>query len=150
MWIDRRNAKLCWTWNQYKQEALRFAKACQQLQVRERASVAIMGVNSPEWAIAFIGGILNNNLSTGIYKTNSPDACLYQVQHSEAELVVVESNADLKRFTVKLDQYDSVRAFVVWDENQLPEDIMKSGDSRFYLWKDFMQLGQQAGDIRDK
>ena len=31
MWVERNDVKLCWTWNQYYQDALRFAKACQQL-----------------------------------------------------------------------------------------------------------------------
>jgi long-subunit acyl-CoA synthetase (AMP-forming) len=36
-----------------------------------------MGFNSPEWAIAFIGGILYNCVNTGIYSTNAAEACLY-------------------------------------------------------------------------
>ena len=43
-----------------------------------------MGWNSPEWVIAFYGGMFNNNIVTGVYTTNSPPACLYQAQHSEA------------------------------------------------------------------
>ena len=36
-----------------------------------------MGFNSPEWAIGFIGGIMNNQVNTGIYITNQAEACLY-------------------------------------------------------------------------
>ena len=53
--------------------------------------MAIMGFNSPEWVIAFIGSMLNNNVNTGIYITNQADACLYQAQHSEAEVICVET-----------------------------------------------------------
>ena len=28
MWVERAGAKLCWTWRQYYQDTLRFAKAC--------------------------------------------------------------------------------------------------------------------------
>ena len=50
-----------------------------------------MGFNSPEWVIAFVGSMLNNNVNTGIYITNQADACLYQAQHSEAEVICVET-----------------------------------------------------------
>ena len=57
-----------------------------------------MGFNSPEWIFAFVGGILNNCVGTGIYSTNAADACFYQVDHSESEVVCVETNEMLKRF----------------------------------------------------
>jgi long-subunit acyl-CoA synthetase (AMP-forming) len=47
------------------------------LGINERKSVNVMGHNAPEWTIAFIGGIFYNSISTGVYSTNMPDACLY-------------------------------------------------------------------------
>ena len=84
MWVERNEQKLCWTWNSYYQDAMRFAKACHYIGATERSAVAIMGFNAPEWAISFIGGIMNNNVNTGIYITNQADAVLYQTKHSEA------------------------------------------------------------------
>ena len=138
MWVDRNYAKLCWTWAQYYTDTMRFAKACHHIGCTDRSAVAIMGFNSPEWAIAFFGGILNNQVNTGIYITNTAEACLYQATHAESEIICVETAEHLKRFTVNLDKYDRVKAFVVWGENALPEGV--SGP-RFFLWKDFMQLG---------
>ena len=102
-----------------------------------------MGYNSPEWAIGFIGGIMNNQVNTGIYITNQADACLYQADHSESEIVLCETAEHLKRFTVNLDKYDRVKAFVVWGEPSLPADV--SGP-RFFLWKDFLQSGLSVKD----
>ena len=102
-----------------------------------------MGFNSPEWAITFMGSIMNNNVNTGIYITNQADAILYQAQHSEAEVVVVESADHLKRFTCNLDKYDRVKAFVIWGESVLPEGV--SGN-RFFLWNDFLKYGQSVKD----
>jgi long-chain-fatty-acid--CoA ligase ACSBG len=48
-----------------------------KLQINERSAVAIMGFNSPEWAIGFIGSLFYNSVVTGIYTTNAPDACHY-------------------------------------------------------------------------
>lgn len=98
-----------------------------------------MGFNSPEWAIAFIGGILYNCVGTGIYSTNAVDACMYQVDHSEAEIICCETNDHLKRFDpAKLAR---VKAFIVWGEKELPKDIK---DSRYYLFSDFLKLGSDV------
>lgn len=53
-------------------------------------------------------------------------------------MIVVESAEHLKRFTVNLDKYDRVKAFVIWGESSIPEGY--SGP-RFFLWKDFLQIG---------
>jgi len=50
-----------------------------------------MGHNAPEWTIAFIGGVFANLVSSGVYITNGPESCLYQAEHSEAEVIVVDS-----------------------------------------------------------
>jgi long-chain-fatty-acid--CoA ligase ACSBG len=142
MFIQRNGKNLTWTWDQYYLESMKFAKACHKLGVKERSAVAIMGFNSPEWCIAFMGGVLNNLIGTGIYITNQADAVFYQTDHSEAEIVAVENNDQLKRFNFA--QLPRVKAFVVWGEKALPSDTK---DSRVYLWSDFLKLG---GDVKDQ
>lgn len=56
---------------------------------------------------------------------------------------MVETAEHLKRFTVNLDKYEKVKAFVVWGETALPEG---ASGPRFFLWKDFLQLGQGLKD----
>jgi long-chain-fatty-acid--CoA ligase ACSBG len=36
-----------------------------------------MGFNSPEWTIAYFGGVLHNNILSGVYTTNGAEACKY-------------------------------------------------------------------------
>ena len=100
-----------------------------------------MGFNAPEWAFACLGAIMNNQVFTGIYITNEAGACLYQATHSDSEVIVVETAEHLKRFTVNLDKYDKVKAFVVWGESKLPEGV--SGP-KFFLWKDFLAMGESV------
>lgn len=50
-----------------------------------------MGFNCPEWAIAFFGSIMHNQCVSGVYTTNGDDACRYQAEHSEAQVVVVDT-----------------------------------------------------------
>ena len=139
MWVERNDEKYCWTWTRYYNDALSFAKACNHLNVAERSAVAIMGFNAPEWAIAFMGTVMNNNVNTGIYITNTAEACLYQATHSESQVIVVETAEHLRQFTCNIDKYNQVKAFVIWGESSLPDGI---SDPRFFLWEDFLQLGQ--------
>lgn len=45
--------------------------------ITERKAVNIIGFNSPEWAMAFLGGISYNCVLSGVYITNGPEACVY-------------------------------------------------------------------------
>lgn len=132
-----------WTWNEYKDEAFTFAKSLVKSDVKERSSIAIMGWNSPEWVISLIGGICNNCVITGIYATNTPEACFYQVDHSESEVIVVENNEYLKRFSMNLERLPRVKVIIVWGETTLPSDVK---DNRVMLWNDFMRLGRDLKD----
>lgn len=55
MFVERDGKIFVWTWDQYNQESLKFAKSLSKLNVKERSAVAIMGYNCPEWAIGFTG-----------------------------------------------------------------------------------------------
>jgi long-subunit acyl-CoA synthetase (AMP-forming) len=68
---------LKYTWREYLNEIEMFARAMIKIGVRERKSVNIMGSNAPEWAISFIGAVIANCVSSGVYITNGPEACLY-------------------------------------------------------------------------
>lgn len=74
-WSGTRNCLVAadnraWTWDDYKTQAFSFAKTLHAIGVSDRSSVAIMGFNSPEWLFAYVGTILYNCVSTGIYTTN--------------------------------------------------------------------------------
>jgi hypothetical protein len=51
--VMRDNKEVSWSWKQYYNDSLAFAKALEVIRIDERKSVNIMGFNSPEWAIAF-------------------------------------------------------------------------------------------------
>ena len=91
MYIERGGKVLSWTWTQYLKEVYAFTKALSVLGISERKSVNISGHNSPEWVIAFMGTAFYNCIASGVYPTNNAEACFYQADHSEAELVVVDS-----------------------------------------------------------
>lgn len=89
--VMRDNKELSWSWKQYYNQSLSFSKSLHALGVDERKSVNIMGFNSPEWAISYYGSMMHNNVVSGVYTTNGAEACLYQAEHSEAQVIVVET-----------------------------------------------------------
>ena len=52
MWIERERVKLCWTWNQKYADSIDFSKSCLWLNCGLRTSIANMGFNASEWAMA--------------------------------------------------------------------------------------------------
>ena len=77
LFIMRGGEPLCFSWSEYFENSVAFAKSMVGVGVVERAGVAIMGSNSPEWLFACMGGMMSNCVVTGMYTTNSPDACAY-------------------------------------------------------------------------
>ena len=60
MKVMRDKKELSWTWRQYYSDAFAFAKSLNALGLDDKKAVNIMGFNSPEWAIALFGSVLNN------------------------------------------------------------------------------------------
>ncbi len=82
---------MTWTFANYYQDCVNFAKALIQIEATPYRSVNIIGFNSPEWMIAFYGSIFGFYLPVGLYTTNNAEACFYIANHSECEVVVVEN-----------------------------------------------------------
>ena len=55
----------------YYNLSVKFAASMIAYKFPQYTSINIIGFNSPEWAIAFFGGLFSRSISTGIYTTNS-------------------------------------------------------------------------------
>lgn len=97
-----------------------FGKACMAVGASPRKSVNIIGFNSPQWGLAFYGGIAANMIVAGVYTTNAADACLYVAEHSEAEIICCENIAQLKKYESVKDQLGFVKAYVLLEEKPAP------------------------------
>jgi long-subunit acyl-CoA synthetase (AMP-forming) len=147
--VERGGKVLSWTWTQYLKDVDAFSKAMHVVGVQDRKSVNIMGHNAPEWVISYMGGITFNCIVSGVYPTNTAEACLYQAEHSEAEVIVVDSVEQLKKYEVNLHKLPNIKAIVVYTLEKLPADLK---DKRYYTWKDFLALGKDVKDdiIKEK
>ena len=103
-----------------------------------------MGHNSPEWLISFMGSIFYNCIASGVYPTNNSEACFYQAEHSEAELIVVDSVDQLKKYLLVLPRLPKVKAIVIFNVATLPKEI--ASDKRIFTWDNFLEIGKMIPD----
>jgi len=129
------------TWGQYYARSKQFAKALLGIGVDQHKSVAICGFNHPRWLISHMGVIMAGGKSAGIYSTNGPDACQYVAEHSEAQVVVVDTMANAKKFLSVRDRLPEVKQIVVY-RDQIPPEL---SDQNFVVsWTAFISRGEGA------
>eukprot|EP01035_Chromulina_nebulosa_P020864 gene20864-27042_t len=135
-----------WTWNQYWNDCRLFAKSLVHLNVSSFRVINILGFNSPEWFIANTGAIMGAGIAAGIYTTNNPEACKYITLHSQAEVVVVEGNKQLEKYTkVNISDLTFLKAIVVWGE-PIDEKLKSKFVVPVYTWDTFLTLGSKIDD----
>ncbi|XP_056314506.1 long-chain-fatty-acid--CoA ligase ACSBG2-like isoform X1 [Danio aesculapii] len=130
------------TYNEYYQHSRAAAKSFMKLGLERFHSVGILGFNSPEWFIADVGCILAGGLSTGIYTTNSPEACQYVADDCKANVLVVENNKQLTKILQVRDQLSYLKAIVQY-KGELEQKL-----ANVYTWAEFMKLGENVPDAK--
>ncbi|KAM9858747.1 long-chain-fatty-acid--CoA ligase ACSBG2-like [Aulostomus maculatus] len=128
------------TWRQYYEQCRAAAKSFLKLGLERYHGVGVLGFNSPEWFIADIGCILAGGLATGIYTTNSPEACQYVAANSKANVLVVENHKQLEKILQVKDQLPLLKAIV-----QYKGELHRRAPF-LYTWTEFMKLGQDVPD----
>ena len=105
-----------YSWDRFAREAHEFAYALIATGCRQGSSVAILMGNVPEWPVADIGTILAGGVSVGLYPTSSAEQCQFIIDHSDAEVVLVDTGAQLDKILRVRVQLPKVKAVVVLDE----------------------------------
>ena len=91
------NRWLSQSWKEVEEKVLDFACALLARGLTKGASVAILAGNIPEWTICDIGVIAAGGVGVGIYPTSSAEQSAYIIEHSDAEFVVVDTAAQLRK-----------------------------------------------------
>lgn len=83
-------------------------------------------------------------IAAGIYTTNSADACKYISQHSKAEVLIVEGNKQLEKYSKAIkDDLPNLKAIVVWGE-VIDMKVKEKVVFDVYDWESFLLLGINA------
>ncbi|XP_063051685.1 long-chain-fatty-acid--CoA ligase ACSBG2-like [Engraulis encrasicolus] len=128
------------TYKEYYLQCRTAAKGFLKLGLERYHGVGILGFNSPEWFIADVGCIMAGGLVTGIYTTNSPEACQYVASNCEANVLVVENHKQLIKILQVKDQLPHLKAIVQY------KDALEKKLPNLYTWKEFMSLGEGVSD----
>lgn len=103
-----------WTWKEYYDDARRLAKAFIKLGVEQFGSVTIFGFNAPEWALSAMGAMMCGGKFVGIYATDTPEQVQYKVDHSNAAVAVVDSQAEFAATVAHIEELTCLNAIVCW------------------------------------
>ncbi|KAJ4937690.1 hypothetical protein JOQ06_002322 [Pogonophryne albipinna] len=128
------------TFSEYYQFCRRAAKSFMKLGLERFHGVAILGFNSAEWFFSSVGTIMAGGIMTGIYATNSPEACQYVASDSKANIIVVENQKQLDKILQIRDRLPHLKAIVQFSGN--PQQRI----SNLYSWEDFMDLGLDVSE----
>ncbi len=134
-----------WTWKEYHQECTKFAKTLLHLRCEPFTVVNCIGFNSPEWFMANNGALLAACITAGIYTTSTPEACQYISQHSKAQVVVVEGNAQLAKYSKIASTLPHLKCIVVWGNDEIDLTLAGRCGVVVYGWSAFLALGVEAG-----
>ncbi|XP_033997075.1 long-chain-fatty-acid--CoA ligase ACSBG1 [Trematomus bernacchii] len=128
------------TFSEYYQFCRRAAKSFIKLGLERFHGVAILGFNSAEWFFSSVGTIMAGGIMTGIYATNSPEACQYVASDSKANIIVVENQKQLDKILQIRDRLPHLKAIVQFSGN--PQQRIPN----LYSWEDFMDLGLDVSE----
>ncbi|KAM6960473.1 long-chain-fatty-acid--CoA ligase ACSBG1 [Aplochiton taeniatus] len=128
------------TFSEYYICCRKAAKSFLKLGLERFHGVAILGFNSPEWFFSAIGAIIAGGIMTGIYTTNSPEACYYVASDSNANVIVVENQKQLVKILQIRDSLPNLKAIVQYSgalQQKLPN---------IYSWEEFMEMGRNVSE----
>ena len=128
------------SWDRFAQEAHDFAYALLSLGLKKGSSVAILMGNVPEWPIADVGTIATGCVCVGLYPTSSPEQCQYIIDHSDAELVFVDTVAQLKKILSVRRALPKVKTIVVLEESAA------SAEAKVISYKELIARGRENRD----
>ncbi|XP_023337942.1 long-chain-fatty-acid--CoA ligase ACSBG2 [Eurytemora carolleeae] len=128
-----------WTYEEYFKQILCVSRAFIELGLQPHRTVAIIGSNSPEWVFSAVGAVFAGGLYSGVYTTNTTTSVLYQLQHSKANIVVVEDEIQLKKILPHRDQLPDLRAIIMYGE--IPEE------DGVLSWEEFLNIGNSVADL---
>ena len=118
-----------------------FANGLKNLGINDYDKVAIIGSNSPKWAVSDYAIAHIRAVSVPVYPTLIPEQSKYVVTHSESKIAIVQDEIQLdKIFSLIADEKSHLRNIIIMDENY-------EGDKAFKFSK-VCKMKEEQFDIR--
>ncbi|ESN98461.1 hypothetical protein HELRODRAFT_101643 [Helobdella robusta] len=130
----------CITFEEYYDLTLKAAKSFIACGLEEHHGVGLLGFNSCEWFISYMGSIMAGGLATGIYSTNGAESCWFVLNNAKCSVAIVENNAQLQKVLSVWERLPHLKAIVQY------RDPLECNMSNVYTWEEFMKLGNGLSD----
>lgn len=127
------------TWTDFEEKVHDLACALLAKCLTPGASVAILAGNIPEWTIVDIATIAAGGIGVGIYPTSSTEQCEFIIEHSDAEIVVVDTLAQLRK--IKRRAFPNVKNIVCIEDGSFAEFLAFGRVNR----SEFLPKGEEIG-----
>ncbi|HVF66452.1 MAG TPA: AMP-dependent synthetase/ligase [Pyrinomonadaceae bacterium] len=127
------------SWEKFGADVEAFASALLASGLTRGAAVCVLMGNVPEWPVCDLGTIAAGGVGCGLYTTSSAEQCAYIIRHSDAEVVVVDTAAQLEKVLSVRGELTKVKKFVVLDEGAARD---RAGVESF---AEFLRFGDENG-----
>ncbi|HEY0593423.1 MAG TPA: AMP-binding protein [Thermoanaerobaculia bacterium] len=125
------------TWEEYHARARDLAAALIDLGLQTGRGVSILASDAPEWFIANQAAIAAGGIPTGHYVTNSPEQIRYVSAHSGSQIMIVDTEDQLRKVEQVRGDLPELRAIVVTKTAPRGEGV--------YAWTDVLASGARSG-----
>ena len=106
--------------------------------------ICCIGFTSPEYLFALQGSWGIGVVTAGIYTTNSPEACHYILEHSEARICICQGGSNAAKIASLRSSLPNLKAIVVyWPEEGVPE-VDQDGFAEIITFDDFLERGMSV------
>jgi long-chain acyl-CoA synthetase len=128
-------------WSTYASHVRQAAKALLAFGINDGDVICILGNNRPEWCEMDLGAMCINAIPAGIYQTSSPEEIVYILNHSEAPIILIDTEAQWAKI-------DSIRAELPHLKRIVLMNGLSVEDDTAQTWADFLASGASIDDAR--
>ena len=102
---------------QLRQSVREIAKGLMALGVEPGDRVAILSNTRVEWTLADLAAIAAGSVVVPVYQTNSPEECLYVLDHSGSTVIFCEDEAQVAKIREIRDELPGLRHIIVFERD---------------------------------
>ncbi|RJR30950.1 MAG: long-chain fatty acid--CoA ligase [Desulfobacteraceae bacterium] len=127
------------SWSGYYQKVNHLALGCLSLGMEKGDRVAILSENRQEWLYSDLAAQSIGGISVGIYPTNPPFQVKYILEHSGANLCIVEDQEQTDKVLEIKNELRDLKKIIVVD----PKGLRNYKDPMLMVFDDLLELGKE-------
>ena len=127
------------TWKEYYEHVKYFALGLISLGLNKEETIAIIGDNRPEWAMAELAAQSVGAKSIGIYQDSVVTEMIYIFNHADVSVIVVEDQEQVDKILEMWDELKGVKKVVYYD----PKGLRNYTEDFLMYFPDVEELGKK-------